>query len=77
MTQNFDNVTISRREYDELNRKAFAFDTYKRKVKEDKYLTDIEKILFLDDEPKGIPAEEWAKIEALMEEQEEENAETV
>lgn len=72
-----DNIIISRREYDELNRKAFAFDVYKRRVQENKFAGDIEKLLFLDDEPKGIPDEEWAKIEALMEEQEEENAETV
>lgn len=54
MTQNFDNVTISRREYDELNRKAFAFDTYKKRVKENKYSTDIEKLLFLGEEKVDI-----------------------
>ena len=49
-----DNIIISRREYDELNRKAFAFDVYKKRVKENKYSTDIEKLLFLGEEKVDI-----------------------
>ena len=81
-----DNIIISRREYDELNRKAFAFDTYKKRVKENKYSTDIEKLLFLGEEKVDImdlmrdvaenmdeaciSDDVWDEIEAMVEKEE-------
>lgn len=73
-------VTISKREYIELLGKAFAFDSYSKvvtsTVDRGGYVTDMERGLFYK-ESKEIPAEEWEKIEALAEEKEEEDAETV
>lgn len=57
MTQIFESATVTLRKgrYDELLKKEFAFDTYKRKIRGDKYLTDLEKALFLDEEKLEIP----------------------
>lgn len=48
-------ITISKERHDELLRKEFAFDAYKRKIRDDKYLTDLEKALFLEEEKLEIP----------------------
>lgn len=77
-------VTISKRRYDELLKKEFAFDTYKKKIKNDKYLTDIEKVLFVDEEPEVPELFEamgldpiLTKVEAMVEKEEDDGTETV
>lgn len=56
MTQIFESVTvtISKREYAELIQKAFAYDAYKKSVKENKakglYISAVESALFLTDD---------------------------
>ena len=72
-------VIIEKAEYAELLGKAYAYDAYARVVtntiNNGGYVSDTERAFFYKEEPKGIPDEEWAKIEALMEEQEEDDAE--